>query len=233
MILALMGMAAAASCTAKPTVFAPVPGRGDDAASAELPYDSNRQMYKVFPGFGPTDPNTFAALDEVLDQRDVSMIPVLVETMRFQTSARTREATLETLRGLTGLRFEGQPWLEWSNWLIENRVAFPPPSDYLNWKIEVMSQIDPRFVPFLRPALDGLIDVDPFELVWGGVIPDGIPDLRDPKMISPADATYLGSDERVFGLSVNGDHRAYPLRIANAHEMINDTVGGEPLSLSW
>ena len=64
-------------------------------------------------------------------------------------------------------------------------------------------------------------------------VPDGIPDLRSPKMLTPEEADYLQPRERVFGISINGDHRAYPLRITNAHEMVNDTVGGEPISLSW
>jgi len=96
-----------------------------------------------------------------------------------------------------------------------------------------MSQIDPRFRQFLQPAIAGEISVNPIEIMWGGVIPDGIPDLKNPKMISASEATYLEPDDHVFGLSINGDHRAYPLRITNAHEMVNDIVGGEPISLSW
>ena len=96
-----------------------------------------------------------------------------------------------------------------------------------------MGELDLRFAEFLRPALAGDIAVDPTELVWGGVLPDGIPDLRAPKMLAAEDAAFLADDERVFGVSINGDARAYPLRIVNGHELANDTVGGEPIALVW
>ena len=127
-------------------------------------------MYEVFPGFGLTSADTFVAQDRVIEQQDMSMVPVLVESMRFQSSQRARDATAETLEALTGLMQEGEPWLEWSNWLVQNRDAYLPPSEYLAWKIDIMSQIDPRFRLFLQPATAGEISVNPIELMWGGVV---------------------------------------------------------------
>jgi hypothetical protein len=50
----------------------------------------------------------------------------------------------------------------------------------------------------------------------------------------PADkAGYLEDGERVFGVSLAGEQRAYPLRILGWHEMVNDVVGGEPVTLSY
>ena len=63
--------------------------------------------------------------------------------------------------------------------------------------------------------------------------PDGIPDLQNPSTLAPHEADYLSLDDRVFGVSINGEHRAYPLRIINAHEMANDIVGGEPIALAY
>jgi hypothetical protein len=37
----------------------------------------------------------------------------------------------------------------------------------------------------------------------------------------------------VFGVSINSDHRAYPLRILDWHEMFNDVVGGKPVTLAY
>ena len=71
------------------------------------------------------------------------------------------------------------------------------------------------------------------EIVWGGVRKDGIPDLTNPPVTSAEQATYLDSADRVFGVSINGEHRAYPLRILNAHEMANDVVGGVPFALAY
>lgn len=198
-----------------------------------IPYDSNSAMYKVFPGFGRTSNRTYDALDEVLLNKDKSMVPVLVESMRYQSTANARDATAYVLGELSGERYGGEDWKGWMEWLGKHRDEYPPPSIYLDWKINFMSQLHPRFTSFLNPARQGAITVDPTEMVWGGVIPDGIPDIRDPKMLTPEEADFLDEDERVFGVSINGDTRAYPLRIINAHEMVNDTVGGEPISLVW
>ena len=190
-------------------------------------------MYKVFPGFGMTSSRTYDAIDEVRRNKDKSMAAVLVESMRFQSTANAREATADVLRELTGEDYGGEDWKQWMEWLGKHRDEYPPPSEYLNWKINYLSQLHPRLGGFLYPARDGEIAVDPTEIVWGGVLPDGIPDVHNPKMLAPDEADFLDEDDRVFGVSINGDARAYPLRIINAHEMVNDTVGGEPISLAW
>ena len=69
--------------------------------------------------------------------------------------------------------------------------------------------------------------------MWGGVQVDGIPALDNPTMIDPEQADYLEADERIFGVSINGDTRAYPARFLDWHEMFNDIVGGEPVSLAY
>ena len=43
----------------------------------------------------------------------------------------------------------------------------------------------------------------------------------------------MASDERVLGVSINGDHRAYPLNLLSRHEIVNDTVGGVPVAVTW
>ena len=198
-----------------------------------IPYDSNDAMYKVFPGFGRTSNVTYDALDEIRMNKDKSLVPVLVESMRYQSTANARDATAYVLGELTGERYGGDDWKGWMEWLGNHSDEYPPPSGYLEWKINFMSQLHPRFASFLYPARNGEITVDLTEIVWGGVLPDGIPDIRDPKMLTPDEADFLDDDERVFGVSINGDTRAYPLRIINGHEMVNDTVGGEPISLAW
>ena len=63
---------------------------------------------------------------------------------------------------------------------------------------------------------------------------DGIPAILKPDMIS-ADfaALMMDPNERVLGLSINGDHRAYPLNMLSRHEIVNDTVGGKPVAVTW
>lgn len=41
------------------------------------------------------------------------------------------------------------------------------------------------------------------------------------------------SNEPVVGLEINGDARAYPVRLLSLHEIVNDVVGGEPVAITW
>lgn len=75
--------------------------------------------------------------------------------------------------------------------------------------------------------------VDLGEILSGGPPKDGIPAIDDPRF-APADAVEeLGPHEPVIGLVVNGDARAYPLRIMIWHEIVNDTVGGVPVAVTY
>ena len=57
-------------------------------------------------------------------------------------------------------------------WLVNNADEYQPPDGYLDWKIGLMSLIDPRFEEFLAPAAEGS-RVNLFEIAWGGVGPTG------------------------------------------------------------
>ena len=100
------------------------------------------------------------------------------------------------------------------------------------WKGEVLSTLDTRFREFLPE--DGVAHTIRLEeIVWGGVVVDGIPSLDNPDVIQAHEARYLEADEQVFGVYLNGEARAYPLRIMNWHEMTNDVVGGQPFALAY
>ena len=43
----------------------------------------------------------------------------------------------------------------------------------------------------------------------------------------------MQANERVIGLSIDGDSRAYPLNMLSRHEIVNDTVGGVPVAVTW
>jgi len=63
---------------------------------------------------------------------------------------------------------------------------------------------------------------------------DGIPSIDNPRFIGPGEADQqMQSFERVLGLSINGDHRAYPLNMLSRHEIVNDTVGGVTVAVTW
>lgn len=62
---------------------------------------------------------------------------------------------------------------------------------------------------------------------------DAIPAVDDPSFVSVAAADFLPDVEPVAALEVDGRHRAYPLRILITHEIVNDTVAGRPVVVSF
>ncbi len=72
------------------------------------------------------------------------------------------------------------------------------------------------------------------EILDGGPPRNGIPTLVDPIFV-PADQMrrLLKDNDRVLGVVVNGEAKAYPLRILNWHELVNDSVGGRAVLVSW
>ncbi len=63
---------------------------------------------------------------------------------------------------------------------------------------------------------------------------DGIPAILDPQFISAAEAAEQMLDsERVLGVSINGDHRAYPLNQLSRHEIVNVELGGVAVAVTW
>jgi hypothetical protein len=67
----------------------------------------------------------------------------------------------------------------------------------------------------------------------GGPPRDGIPALTRPAMRAASDVRYLDASDRVLALSHEGESRAYPIRILNWHEVVNDTVGGRNVVISY
>jgi len=78
---------------------------------------------------------------------------------------------------------------------------------------------------------DPLVDVS--RLVNGGPPPDGIPALDTPSFL-PADAVdFLDPREPVLAFELDGVARAYPVQILLWHEIINDTVAGVPVAVTY
>ncbi|MBT3791279.1 MAG: DUF3179 domain-containing protein [Alphaproteobacteria bacterium] len=75
--------------------------------------------------------------------------------------------------------------------------------------------------------------IDLSEIMSGGPPKDGIPSIDNPLFVPLAEATQYAETEPVIGLSINGDARAYPLQILMWHEIVNDTVGGVPVSITF
>ena len=75
--------------------------------------------------------------------------------------------------------------------------------------------------------------IDYGEIFSGGPPKDGIPAIDNPSFLHQAEVTDLADTEPVVGLIINGDARAYPLRVLLWHEICNDTVGGVPVAVTF
>jgi len=76
--------------------------------------------------------------------------------------------------------------------------------------------------------------IDPSQILSGGPPPDGIPPLERPFFLDVVDhLDILPIEEAVVALEINGDARAYPVRALVWHEIVNDTVGGVPVSVTY
>ncbi|MBV1892538.1 MAG: DUF3179 domain-containing protein [Ilumatobacteraceae bacterium] len=84
-------------------------------------------------------------------------------------------------------------------------------------------------------ALDGTPTplVELTDLRSGGPPPDGIPSIDEPKFLDVDEVDFLKENEPVLALEVNGDVRAYPVQILTWHEIVNDTVGGIPVGVTY
>lgn len=71
------------------------------------------------------------------------------------------------------------------------------------------------------------------EILSGGPPKDGIPSIDAPRFQPVSAKAELAETEPVIGLIVNGEARAYPLRVLIWHEIVNDTVGGVPVAVTY
>jgi hypothetical protein len=75
--------------------------------------------------------------------------------------------------------------------------------------------------------------VDPSEIISGGPPPDGIPPIDKPEFQPRDEVTWLNEQEPVIVVQIGEDTRAYPLQIMTWHEIVNDEVGGKPISVTF
>jgi hypothetical protein len=67
----------------------------------------------------------------------------------------------------------------------------------------------------------------------GGPPRDGIPSIDNPKFVSAAEADFLKPDDRVIGIEIAGQPKAYPIAILNWHEVVNDRSGTQHFVVTY
>ncbi len=132
----------------------------------------------------------------------------------------------------------GDHWRVMTDHLIAWNVPAPP--NYLEVKRRIYTLILPDWEQLFAPG-----DIDWRHVSWGGVSIDDrpfgktdqpcncIPAADNPAVSDVKGATWLRDDDVVFGIGINGAFRAYPRRIMEVREMINDTLGGRQLGIPY
>ncbi len=132
----------------------------------------------------------------------------------------------------------GDHWGVMTDHLIAWDIPAPP--DYFTYKKKIFALILPGMDDLLN---DGAIDWR--HVSWGGVPIDDrpfdqtdtpcncIPAADNPETSNARDANWLKDGDIVFGITINGEARAYPRRIMEVREMVNDTLGGRDLGIPY
>lgn len=204
----------------------------ESASAISSPIDDDEARTLMFNLSEGSADDAQAALDRIIAADDQRFISVLIEMMRGRQIGLVQNPTFdEIVNGLETL--SGQSWGDnWGDWIMwYGGTDLTPPPGFTSWKGRMLAGIDTYFGLFLQDSQPSKIRVE--EVQWGGVVLDGIPALDNPTMLAAAEADYLEPWEPVFGIAINGDARAYPLRILDWHEMANDVVGGVPVSLAY
>lgn len=179
------------------------------------------------------------ALDEIGRSGDPRLAWPISDLMRF-----TSDRSLNTELGLAASRLLGKDLAGQNDWgtVTDHLIAWeiPAPPNYLQVKRAIFTSIIPGWD---RIFVEG--DIDWRHVSWGGVLIDDraydttdeacncIPAADNPQVSSAAEATWLKDEDIVFGIEVNGQFRAYPRRIMEVREMVNDTLGGRTLGIPY
>ena len=179
------------------------------------------------------------ALATISATQDVRLAWIVTDLMRFPSSRQFNAQLtqlLSTLLGQQQQRFDA--WGKAVNQLMAWDIPAPP--GYLSYKRQIYTRVVPAWEPLFSTG-----DVDWRHVSWGGVGIDArghdkteqscncIPAADDPEVSDIQGAAWLSDNATVFGVSVNGEHRAYPRQIMEVREMVNDTLGGRSLGIPY
>ncbi|MEO1491383.1 MAG: DUF3179 domain-containing (seleno)protein [Pseudomonadota bacterium] len=179
------------------------------------------------------------ALIEISESKDPRLVWLISDLLRFANGRELNIGLTAAASELLGKNFNpGRSWGPVTDHLIAWDIPAPP--DYLRMKRAIFTSALPGWD---RIFVEG--DIDWRHVSWGGVLIDDraydttdelcncIPAADNPEVSSAEDATWLKDDDIVFGVEVNGEYRAYPRRIMEVREMVNDTLGGRQLGIPY
>lgn len=71
------------------------------------------------------------------------------------------------------------------------------------------------------------------DILSGGPGKDGIPAIDHPMFVKVSESTDISDEEPVIGVVMGNEAKAYPLRILMWHEIVNDSVAGVPVAVTY
>ncbi len=183
--------------------------------------------------------NQTLALDAISESKDPRLVWLISDLMRFVSGRDLSAALNHASSTLLGKKFRDEN--QWGV-ITDHLIAWdiPAPPDYLRAKRAIFTSLVPGWDKIF---VEG--DIDWRHVSWGGVLIDDrkydttelcrncIPAADNPEVSSAEDATWLKDEDIVFGIGVNGEYRAYPRRIMEVREMVNDTLGGRHLGIPY
>ena len=180
-----------------------------------------------------------AALRIIANSGDPRVAWLIGDLMRIVTDGQLMALLTQTASQLLGVEFTPRKaWGEVTDRLIAWDVPAPP--GYLPLKRGIYTLIVAEWERLFTPG-----SIDWRHVSWGGVAIDDrpfaatdrpcncIPAADNPQVTNVSGATWLKDGDVVFGLEINGEFRAYPRRIMEVREMVNDTLGGRHLGIPY
>lgn len=184
-------------------------------------------------------PSEREAFETLAQSEDPRVGWLLADVMRFTWRPEFASALTDTGLAVLGIDV---PRVNARNEMINHMLAWDVPAypDYLADKRTVFTNY---LIGLEALFVEGNIAWE--QVSWGGVGIDArpydqtdqlcscIPAADNPELSSAEEATWLSDDAIVFGIALNGEARAYPRRIMEIREMVNDTLGGRDLAIPY
>ncbi len=223
--------------------FGPAP----DVPSGDLSAETIEKLNAVFGDnlaegrFGAEEIDIIGELGSIEDPRIAWLFSDL---LRISQGQALRSTLISASGQATGASIDaGSPWLDLTDRLIAWDIPAPP--NYLEWKSNIYTVVVADWEPLFDP---NATEIDWRYVSWGGVGIDDrefasddqfdprcncIPAIDNPEVTDVDGAGWLDDDDVVFGITLNGESRAYPRSAMEVREMVNDTLGGRDLGIPY
>ena len=184
------------------------------------------------------------ALSDLGNSDDPRLAWLFSDLLRIAQGQDLRANLIQAGSNATGASIDPlSPWLDLTDRLIAWDIPAPP--NYLEWKSNIYTVIVAEWEPLFD---ENATEIDWRYVSWGGVGIDAreydsddqfnpvcncIPAIDNPEVTDVAGAGWLNDDDIVFGITLNGESRAYPRSAMEVREMVNDTLGGRDLGIPY